>query len=84
MYSSSAPMSIAAAPNQGVGFTGRLPELYDAVNSTIEGIERQPEIGATANEDPGSRRVLVARFPCNPLGRSPPGTLLSSPPDHRL
>jgi hypothetical protein len=27
-------------------------ELYDAVNATIEGIERQPEIGATAYEDP--------------------------------
>ena len=38
-------------------------ELYDAVKATIESIERQPEIGATAYEDPKSRRVLVARFP---------------------
>jgi toxin ParE1/3/4 len=38
-------------------------ELYDAVNATIEGIERQPEIGATAYEGPKSRRVSVARFP---------------------
>ena len=38
-------------------------ELYDAVNATIEGIERQPEIGATTYDDPKSRRILVARFP---------------------
>lgn len=38
-------------------------ELYDAVNATIEGIERQPEIGATAYEDHQSRRMLVAGFP---------------------
>ena len=38
-------------------------ELYDAVRATIEGIERQPEIGTTAYVDPKSRRMLVARFP---------------------
>ena len=38
-------------------------ELYDAVNATIDGIERQPKIGATAYEDPNSRRMLVAGFP---------------------
>ena len=38
-------------------------ELYDAVTATIDGIERQPEIGATAYVDPKSRRVPVARFP---------------------
>ncbi len=38
-------------------------DLYDAVNATIEGIERQPEIGAADYADPKSRRVLVARFP---------------------
>ncbi len=38
-------------------------ELYDAVNATIEGIERQPEIGATTYDDHKSRRILVARFP---------------------
>jgi len=38
-------------------------ELYDAVNATIDGIERQPEIGATAYVDPKSRRMPVDRFP---------------------
>ena len=38
-------------------------ELYDAVKATIESIERQPEIGATAYEDAKSRRVLVTHFP---------------------
>ena len=38
-------------------------ELYDAVNATIDGIERQPEIGATVYVDPKSRRVPVVRFP---------------------
>ena len=38
-------------------------ELYDAVNATIDGIERQPNIGATAYEDHKSRRILVAGFP---------------------
>jgi len=38
-------------------------ELYDAVKATIESIERQPEIGATAYEDTKSRRVLVTHFP---------------------
>ena len=38
-------------------------ELYDAVNATIDGIERQPEIGATAYVDPKSRRMPVVAFP---------------------
>ena len=38
-------------------------ELFDAVDVSIEGIERQPEIGTAAYPDPRTRRVLVARFP---------------------
>jgi toxin ParE1/3/4 len=38
-------------------------ELFDAVTATIEGIERQPEIGTAAYADPQIRRVLVSRFP---------------------
>ena len=38
-------------------------DLYDAVNATIESIERQPEIGVAAYADRMSRRVLVSRFP---------------------
>jgi plasmid stabilization system protein ParE len=37
--------------------------LYGAVNATIEGIERQPEIGTAAYLDPQTRRMLVVRFP---------------------
>jgi plasmid stabilization system protein ParE len=38
-------------------------DLYDAVNATIAGIERQPEIGAAEYADRLSRRILVSRFP---------------------
>ena len=38
-------------------------ELFDAVTATIEGIERQLEIGTAAYPDPQTRRVLVSRFP---------------------
>ena len=38
-------------------------DLYDAVKATIDGIERQPEIGSTDYADRSSRRVMVARFP---------------------
>lgn len=38
-------------------------ELFDAVNATIEGIERQPEIGTAAYPDPHTRRMLLVRFP---------------------
>ena len=38
-------------------------DLYEAVKATIEGIERQPEIGQIHYADRESRRVLVARFP---------------------
>lgn len=38
-------------------------DLYDAVNTTIEGIERHPEIGATVYTDPKIRRSLVSHFP---------------------
>ena len=38
-------------------------ELFDAVVATIEGIERQPEIGAAAYPDPQTKRILVERFP---------------------
>jgi plasmid stabilization system protein ParE len=51
-------------------------ELYDAVKATIEGIERQPEIGATAYEDAKSRRVLVARFPYHVIYRLEDGEIV--------
>ena len=38
-------------------------ELFDAVVESIEGIERQPEIGTAVYPDPQTRRVLVVRFP---------------------
>ena len=38
-------------------------ELYDAVSATVEDIERRPEIGAIAHDDPQIRRVLLTRFP---------------------
>jgi toxin ParE1/3/4 len=38
-------------------------DLFDAVSATIERIEQQPEIGATAQDDRRTRRALVERFP---------------------
>jgi hypothetical protein len=38
-------------------------ELFDAITATIEGIERQAEIGTAAYPDAQTRRVLVSRFP---------------------
>ena len=38
-------------------------DLHDAINATIEAIERQPEIGAADYADRISRRVSVSRFP---------------------
>jgi len=37
--------------------------LYDAVNTTIDSIEEQSEIGSVVHHDPQTRRVLVPRFP---------------------
>ena len=37
--------------------------MFDAVVDSIEGIERQPEIGTAIYPDPQTRRVLVVRFP---------------------
>jgi len=42
-------------------------ELFDAVDARIEDIERQPEIETAAYPDPRTRRVLVARFPYQPV-----------------